>query len=58
MIKMINAIAEFIVVNLAWIFWIMVIELPDTTPDWICALIAMIAVTLSATSFILMVEEL
>lgn len=55
---MINAIAEFFAVNWAWMFWIMVIELPDTTPDWICAVIAMFAVVFTAISFILMVEEL
>lgn len=55
---MINAIAEFFVVNWAWIFWIMMIELPDTTPDWIFAIIGMIAVVLSVMSFMLMVEEL
>ena len=55
---MINAIAEFFAVNWAWIFWIMVIELPGTTPDWICAIIAMIAVVLSVISFLLMIEEL
>ena len=55
---MINAIAEFFVVNWAWIFWIMVIKLPDTTPDWICAIIALIATVLSVMSFILMAEEL
>lgn len=55
---MINTIAEFFAVNLAWILWIMVIELPDTTPDWICAVIAVFAATLSAISVILMVEEL
>ena len=55
---MINAIAEFFVVNSAWISWIMLIQLPDTTPDWICAIVAMIATVLSVTSFILMTEEL
>jgi len=55
---MINAIAEFFVVNWAWIFWIMVIELPDTTPGWIWAIIGMIATVLSVMSFILMAEEL
>lgn len=55
---MINAIAEFFVLNWAWIFWIIVIELPDTTPDWICAIIAVIAAVLSGMSVILMTEEL
>ena len=55
---MINAIAEFFVVNWAWIFWIMVIDLPETTPDWICAIIAVIAAALSGISLMLMVEEL
>lgn len=55
---MINAIAEFFVVNWAWISWIMLTELPSTTPDWIWAIIATIATVLSVTSFILMAEEL
>lgn len=55
---MINAIVEFFVVNWAWIFRIMVIDLPETTPDWICAVIAVIAVALSVISLILMIEEL
>ena len=54
---MINAIAEFFSLNLAWVFWLALYYTPENTPDWIDFLLLLMTIIFVIASLVALYED-